>query len=112
MLKLERRNEASQLWRYGSPLLALLITVALGIGLFVLLGKDPVRGLQMIFWEPLKSAYALGELMVKATPPAATAPMTNCPSAPMFQTLERKQTAKPKAMINKGVAFTISSPKA
>jgi len=48
--------------------LALLITVVLGIGLFVLLGKDPVRGLQMFFWEPLKSAYALGELMVKATP--------------------------------------------
>jgi simple sugar transport system permease protein len=36
--------------------------------LFVLLGKDPLRGLQMFFWEPLKSAYALGELMVKATP--------------------------------------------
>ena len=49
-------------------LLALAITVVLGIGLFVLLGKDPVRGLQMFFWEPLKSAYALGELMVKATP--------------------------------------------
>jgi simple sugar transport system permease protein len=32
------------------------------------LGKDPVRGLQMFFWEPVKSAYALGELMVKATP--------------------------------------------
>jgi simple sugar transport system permease protein len=48
--------------------LALAITVVLGIGLFVLLGKDPVRGLQMFFWEPLKSAYALGELMVKATP--------------------------------------------
>jgi general nucleoside transport system permease protein len=48
--------------------LALVITVVLGIGLFVLLGKDPVRGLQMFFWEPLKSAYALGELMVKATP--------------------------------------------
>jgi simple sugar transport system permease protein len=48
--------------------LALLITVALGIGLFVLLGKDPLRGLQMFFWEPLKSSYALGELMVKATP--------------------------------------------
>ena len=53
MLKLERRPEASELWRYGSPLLALLITVALGIGLFVLLGKDPVRGLQMFFLEPL-----------------------------------------------------------
>jgi simple sugar transport system permease protein len=56
------------MWRYGSPVLALILTVAMGIGLFVLLGKDPVRGLQMFFWEPLKSAYALGELMVKATP--------------------------------------------
>ena len=68
MLKLEPRPQASEFWRFASPLLALAITVALGIGLFVLLGKDPLRGLQMFFWEPLKSAYALGELMVKATP--------------------------------------------
>jgi simple sugar transport system permease protein len=68
MLKLEMRPQASSFWRYASPVLALLITVALGIGLFVLLGKDPLRGLQMFFWEPLKSSYALGELMVKATP--------------------------------------------
>lgn len=68
MLKLERRPQPSEMWRYGSPVLALILTVAMGIGLFVLLGKDPVRGLQMFFWEPLKSAYALGELMVKATP--------------------------------------------
>ena len=68
MLQLELRPQASALWRYASPVLALFITVALGIGLFVLLGKDPIRGLQMFFWEPLKSSYALGELMVKATP--------------------------------------------
>ncbi|WP_090130901.1 ABC transporter permease [Limnohabitans sp. Rim11] len=68
MLKLELRPQPSEVWRYASPLLALAITVFLGIGLFVLLGKDPMRGLQMFFWEPLKSAYALGELMVKATP--------------------------------------------
>jgi len=36
--------------------------------LFVLLGKDPIRGLQMFFWEPIRSGYAWGELMVKATP--------------------------------------------
>ena len=68
MLRLELRPQDSKFWRLASPLLALVITVVLGIGLFVLLGKDPVRGLQMFFWEPLKSAYALGELMVKATP--------------------------------------------
>jgi general nucleoside transport system permease protein len=40
----------------------------IGIVLFVALGKDPVKGLQVFFWEPIKSPYALGELMVKATP--------------------------------------------
>ena len=68
MLKLEARPQASRLWTYASPLLALALTVVLGVILFVALGKDPVRGLQMFFWEPLKSGYALGELMVKATP--------------------------------------------
>ena len=57
MLKFELRPQDSKFWRLASPLLALVITVVLGIGLFVLLGKDPVRGLQMFFWEPLKSAY-------------------------------------------------------
>ncbi len=68
MLRLEPRAQTSQLWRYASPLLALAITVVLGVVLFVALGKDPVRGLQVFFWEPVKSVYALSELMVKATP--------------------------------------------
>lgn len=68
MFKLEARPQPSQWWSLGSPLLALLITVLIGIALFVALGKDPVRGLQVFFWEPIKSPYALSELMVKATP--------------------------------------------
>ncbi|AVO41954.1 ABC transporter permease [Simplicispira suum] len=68
MLKLEARPTASKWWTYGSPLLALAITVLIGVALFALLGKDPLRGLEVFFWEPLKSRYALGELMVKATP--------------------------------------------
>ena len=68
MLKLEARPQPSKVWSYGSPLLALLCTVVIGVILFALLGKDPVRGLQIFFWEPLKSGYALGELVVKATP--------------------------------------------
>ena len=68
MLRLEPRPQASRVWTWASPLLALLVTVAIGIVLFMALGKDPWRGLQMFFWEPMKSAYALGELMVKATP--------------------------------------------
>ncbi|PIT78547.1 ABC transporter permease [Limnohabitans sp. B9-3] len=68
MLRLEPRAQPSTFWRYASPLLALAITVILGIGLFMALGKDPVRGLGVFFWEPIKSVYALSELMVKATP--------------------------------------------
>jgi len=68
VLRLEMRPQASPVWSIASPLLALAITVVLGATLFLALGKDPVRGLQMFFWEPVKSGYALGELMVKATP--------------------------------------------
>src|SRR5574343_123736 len=68
MLRLEPRPQASKAWTWGSPLLALLVTVVIGVILFVALGKDPWRGLQMFFWEPMKSGYAVGELMVKATP--------------------------------------------
>lgn len=68
MAQLEIRPQPSSFWSYASPVLALLITVAIGIGLFIALGKDPVKGLQVFFWEPVKSPYALGELLVKATP--------------------------------------------
>ena len=57
MLKLEARPQPSAFWSYGSPLLALLVTVVIGVCLFVALGKQPIR-----------NGYALGELMVKATP--------------------------------------------
>jgi general nucleoside transport system permease protein len=68
MLRLEVRPQPSARWGYASPLLALAITVVVGVMLFALLGKDPVRGLEVFFWEPIKSTYALSELMVKATP--------------------------------------------
>ena len=68
MFKLEARPQPSKFWSLGSPLLALAITVVIGMVLFAALGKDPAKGLAIFFWEPIKSSYALGELMVKATP--------------------------------------------
>jgi simple sugar transport system permease protein len=68
MLKLEARPQVSRTMSYASPLLALAVTVVLGTGLFLLLGKDPLRGLQIFFVEPLSSAYALSELATKAVP--------------------------------------------
>jgi general nucleoside transport system permease protein len=68
MLRLEARPQPSRFWSLASPLLALAITVVIGVILFMAVGKDPVKGLQVFFWEPIRSRYALGELMVKATP--------------------------------------------
>ena len=68
MIKLEPRPEASRLMTFASPLLALAITVLVGVALFALLGKDPVRGLRLFFVEPLAGPRALSELAVKATP--------------------------------------------
>lgn len=68
MLRLEARPEPSHFWSYASPVLALFITVLIGTVLFSALGKNPGQGLLVFFWEPVKSGYAIGELMVKATP--------------------------------------------
>ena len=68
MLKLEVRPEPSRAMSVASPLIALAITIVIGTILFVLLGKDPLRGLAVFFVEPVKSVYALTELAVKATP--------------------------------------------
>jgi ABC-type uncharacterized transport system permease subunit len=51
-----------------SPLIALAITVAIGVAMFSLLGKDPVLGLRAFFVEPVKSAQAWSELAIKGTP--------------------------------------------
>ena len=63
-----QRTQPSRFWRFASPLLALFLTVLLAMLLFVALGKDPWQGLQVFFWEPIKSGYAWGELLLKATP--------------------------------------------
>jgi general nucleoside transport system permease protein len=68
LLELEARPEPSRAWALASPLLALGLTVVIGIALFAALGKDPLRGLEMFFYEPIKSPRALAELSIKAGP--------------------------------------------
>jgi simple sugar transport system permease protein len=53
---------------YGSPLLALLLTALAGTFLFSMLGKDPLAGLGVFFWEPLKNLRGWGEIGLKCTP--------------------------------------------
>lgn len=68
MIKLIARPAPSKFWTYASPLMALAVTVILGVLLFMALGKDPIKGLGVFFWEPIRSVNALSEVMVKATP--------------------------------------------
>jgi simple sugar transport system permease protein len=68
MFRLEPRPAPSKVLMLASPLIALAITVLVGIALFTALGKDPVAGLRMFFVEPLRNAYAISELTLKATP--------------------------------------------
>lgn len=67
-LRLEARAQPSRAMAVVSPLIALAITIAIGVLLFSLLGKDPVLGLKAFFYEPIKNAYAWSELAIKATP--------------------------------------------
>ena len=68
MLRLEPRGVPSRVMVWLSPLLALAITVAFGVAIFLAMGKNPLHGLSMFFWEPLKNAYSLSELALKASP--------------------------------------------
>jgi len=68
MFRLEARPLPSRAFVVGAPLIALAVTITVGVLLFMLLGKDPVMGLRMFFWEPIKNGYAWSEIAIKATP--------------------------------------------
>ena len=74
MLKLEPRPQSSRAWSVGSPLLALVVTGAIGVLLFLALGKDPVRGLLVFCLEPVRTPDALVELVVQPHPLLILAP--------------------------------------
>ena len=69
MLRLEARPQPSRRCRLASPLLALAITVLIGVALFALLGKDPLRGAaDVLLSSRSRAPTRWTELAVKATP--------------------------------------------
>jgi simple sugar transport system permease protein len=71
MLRLEKRPTPSQFWAWGTPVLAVVLTMIAGGLLFAMLGKDPVAAIRAIFWEPLfgaNASYFRPQLLVKAGP--------------------------------------------
>jgi general nucleoside transport system permease protein len=68
MFKLETRPQPSKAMALASPLIALVLTAVLAAILFAALGKDPVRGLSVFFFEPLNGTRQITEVLLKATP--------------------------------------------
>ena len=72
MIRLERRRRQSRAWTLATPVLAVCATMAAGMVMFALLGKDPVEAIRTIFWAPLfdpnLSGYARPQILVKAAP--------------------------------------------
>ena len=68
MLKLQARATPSSFMSWFSPVLALGLTVLAGVVLFISLGKSPLAGLSVFFWEPIKDVRGWSELGVKIAP--------------------------------------------
>ncbi len=67
-ISLEPRVAPSRAMRWASPLVAVALTMLLGVVLFVVLGKDPLAGLHAFFIAPIDSVNGVAELLVKASP--------------------------------------------
>ncbi len=71
MITLEKRPQPSQVWSMASPLVAVLLTMIAGAGLFAALGQDPIEALAKIFWEPLFGEFSFfyrPQLLIKGAP--------------------------------------------
>jgi simple sugar transport system permease protein len=71
MFRLEKRASPSRFWTYGTPVLAVLLTMVVGGLLFAAMGKDPFVTIRTIFWDPLFSEFAWfyrPQLLIKGAP--------------------------------------------
>jgi simple sugar transport system permease protein len=68
VIQLEARPSPSTPWSLLAPVIALVVTVAVGGALFAALGKDPLQALSIFLLEPYHGVRALTELGLKATP--------------------------------------------
>lgn len=62
------RPQASKKMVYGSPLLALILTLIAGFIMFTLMGIDGWEALYAFFILPVSDSYGFSELLVKAIP--------------------------------------------
>ena len=68
MIKIERRDETSNLIYFLTPVLAIFLTLVTGGIIFYLFGFKSLVALKFFFITPISDLYGLSELLVKATP--------------------------------------------
>lgn len=68
MFRLEPRPQPSVFMSWFSPVLAVLLTMFCGVGLFLTVGKDPWASLAVFFYEPVKDLRGWSEVGVKVAP--------------------------------------------
>lgn len=67
-IELQKRPVASTALSVLSPFLALILTLAAGVVMFLILGKPPFASLYTYFIEPLTDQWSREQILVKATP--------------------------------------------
>ncbi len=67
-IRLEQRGEYSRVMVYGSPLIAVILTLFSGMIVFYVLGVNPIDAIYTFFISPVTSVEGWSELFVKATP--------------------------------------------
>src|ERR1700754_4167033 len=66
--RLEARTTPSRTMQLAVPLIAALLTLAIGFLIFSLVGRDPLEAMHAFFIEPLASVNGWSELLLKASP--------------------------------------------
>ena len=65
---LERRPSPSLLFSLLSPVIAIALTILAGTAMMAMMGKDPMKALEVYFLSPFADPYSRAELVVKAVP--------------------------------------------
>ena len=68
LFKIVKRDEASKLIFFLTPVLAIILTLIFGALIFYFLGFKPLEALKFFFIVPINNVYGFSELFVKATP--------------------------------------------
>ena len=73
LIKVQLREDYSNLIFYLSPLVAVALTLFFGSFIFLILDLSPIESFKIFFISPISNSYGISELFVKATPLAIIA---------------------------------------